>query len=154
MLFSFSSSLSLLKVPNNKSKTDSCFHFMRFYSDYRTLVFSPDIYEFATPRTGVISPEPNMALREMFRFSKDYSSTEIALTAKPTPATQANGYSGFEDVSSVGSHCNSTINTSLEELEFPENFELDDSRLDATEWQKTEAASTDDEKKKTVAETR
>ena len=63
---------------------------------------------------------PFTALRERFRLSKDYSST--ARAEKDTSSTpKLSRHLKIErDISSIGSFCNSTVNTSIEELACPE----------------------------------
>lgn len=59
-------------------------------------------------------------LREIFKFSKDYSST--AGVENQTSSNLGRDFKFERDRPSIKSYSNSTISTSIEELNFPDNY--------------------------------
>lgn len=60
-------------------------------------------------------------LREIFKFSKDYSST--AGVENQTSSNLGRDFKFERDRPSIKSYSNSTISTSIEELNFPDNYD-------------------------------
>ena len=86
--------------------------------------------QLTTPPQTELKPKPLTELRDIFKLSKDYSSTAGA--DKNTSPKLSRHFKIERDGPSIRSYCNSTINTSVEELACPGNFDTEKC-LDTTE---------------------
>ena len=99
-----------------------------------------DTYELQSPTQRDTAPKPITALRESFESSKYYLSTTLAPKDTSTSPKLRRPQFELEELSNRGSFCNSTINTSVEELECPEFVESEELGVEGEKTQGLESA--------------